>query len=81
MKNVLLVAWALGFGLFPGIAGFPFNLLTLFVPLLLGLIYCVLHRHDWPPRLVPWLLACVAIRQGGGAQVAELKRWRQWSSG
>ena len=63
MKNVLLVACALGFGLFPGVWGFQH--VTLFtviaIPILGGIIYFVLHGQDWPARLVPWLFACVAV--------------------
>jgi len=67
MKNVLLVACALGFGFLPGIADFRYeNLFTLFIPILLGLIYFALNRHDWPPRLVPWLFACVAVGRVAG---------------
>lgn len=63
MKNVLLVAGALGIGLLPAIAGVQHA--TLFtvvaIPVLLGMIYFVLHGQDWPARLVQWLFACVAV--------------------
>jgi len=67
MKNVVLFACALGFGFLPVIAGLPFeNLFTLIaIPILLGMIYFVFHQHDWPPRLVPWLFACVAVGRIG----------------
>ena len=63
MKHVVFVACALGFGILPGIAGLPHeSLLTVAAfGILLGLIYFVLHGQDWPPRLVPWLFACVAV--------------------
>lgn len=63
MKNVLLVACALGFGFLPGVWGFQrVNLfIVVAIPILLGIIYFVLHGQEWPTRLVPWLLACVAV--------------------
>jgi hypothetical protein len=62
MKSVLLIICALGYGFLPGIAHFQYEtLFTLFVPILLGLIYFVLHQYDWPAHLVPWLFVCLAI--------------------
>ena len=62
MKSALLITCALGYGFLPGIANFQYEtLLTLFVAFLLGLIFFVLHQHDWPPRLFPWLFACAAM--------------------
>jgi len=67
MKSVLLVACALRFGLLPAIwRSSDTTLFTLFSPILLGLIYFVFHQHDWPPRLVPWLFACVAVSRIAG---------------
>src|SRR5262245_5301490 len=67
MKSVLLIACALGFGLFPVVWSLPYeNLFTVVVfPILLGLIYFVFHHHDWPPLLVPWLFACIAVGRIG----------------
>lgn len=78
MKNVLLVACALGFGFLPGIADFRYaNLFTLFIPILLGLIYFVFHQHDWPPALVPWLFACVAVGRIGAYSWMNSRHGRQ----
>jgi len=64
MKSVLLVICALAYGFFPAAAEFRYAFVLL--PILLGLIYFVLHQHDWPPRLVPYLFACVAIGRVAG---------------
>jgi len=64
MKSVLLVSCALAYGFFPAVAEFRYAFVLL--PLLLGLIYFALHQHDWPPRLVPYLFACVAIGRVAG---------------
>jgi hypothetical protein len=67
MKAGLQIVCALGFGCLPVIADVRYaTLLTLFVPILLGLIYFVMWRYDWPPQLVPWLFACVAVGRVGG---------------
>jgi hypothetical protein len=67
MKSVLLVVCALGFGFLPAIGDLRYaTLFTLFMPILLGLIHFVLHRHDWPARLVPWLFASIAIGRVAG---------------
>lgn len=67
MKGVLLVICAFGYGLLPAVADFRYvTLFTLFSIPFLGLIYFVLHQHDWPPRLVEWLFACVAAGRVAG---------------
>ena len=67
MKSVLLVACALGLGFLPGILDSSYaTLFTLIIPILLGVIYFVLDRHDWPPSLAPWLFACVAVGRVAG---------------
>ena len=61
MKSLLLVICAGFFGLFPAIAGFPRETVWIVLgPILLGLTYFTLKRHDWPPPLIPWLFACAA---------------------
>ncbi len=61
MKSLLLVICAVFFGLFPAIAGFPRETVWIVLgPILLGLTYFTLKRHDWPPPLIPWLFACAA---------------------
>jgi hypothetical protein len=67
MKSALLVLCALGYGFLPTVFELPYTtLFTLFMPILLGLIYFVLHQHDWPPRIVSWLFACIAISRVAG---------------
>jgi hypothetical protein len=39
---------------------------TLFAGILLGLIYFVLLRVDWPRRIAPWLFAFVALGKVAG---------------
>jgi hypothetical protein len=60
MKIVVFLACAILYGFMPAIADFRYEYLFILFPILLGLIYYVLHGKDWPPRLVPWLLACIA---------------------
>lgn len=67
MKSVLLVICALGYGFLPVVADLQYvTLFTLFIPFLLGLIYFVLHQHDWPRPLVPSLFACMAVGRVAG---------------
>ena len=67
MKSALLVICALGYGFLPVVDEFPYaTLFTLFIPILLGMIYFVLHQHDWPSQLVPWLFACAAAGRVAG---------------
>ena len=61
MKAGLQIICALGFGFLPVIPEFRSTFVLLFVPVLLGLIYFVMWRYDWPPRLAPLLFACVAV--------------------
>ena len=62
MRNVLLILAALAFGFLPAIAAAQYvTLFTLFIPVLLGLIYFVFWRHDWPAFLVPWLFVCAVV--------------------
>ena len=66
MKACLQIVCALGFGLFAGISEFRSNFTLLFFLVSLGLIYFVMLRYDWPPRLVPWIFACVALGRVSG---------------
>jgi hypothetical protein len=78
VKNALLIICALGYGLLPAAAGFesPFVLL---VPVLFGLIYFVLHRHDFGGPLLPWLFACVTVGRVAAYWWLNLKHARQGS--
>lgn len=78
MKNALLIICALGYGLFPVMAELetPFRLL---IPVLLGLIYFVLYRHDFGGRLLPWLFACAAVGRVAAYWWLNLKHARQGS--
>ena len=67
MKRALLVICALGYGVLPAILEAPHvSLFTLFIPVLLGLIYFGFYQYDWPPRLITWLFACIAGGRLGG---------------
>ena len=60
MKSVLLIICAVGYGFVPAAAGFQNPIFIVLVPVSLGAIYFVLHRHDWPMTLVPWLFAFIS---------------------
>ena len=81
MKSVLLVACALGFGFMPAVSGFvPVTALSIVLfPVLLGLIYFVLHGKDWPVDLVPWLFACIAVSRVAAYWWQNSRRGRQGS--
>jgi|SRR5580704_2921284 hypothetical protein len=66
MKAGLLIVASLAYG-FISVEEYRYaTLFTLFVPILLGLVYFVICRVDWPPRLAPWLFACVALGKVAG---------------
>jgi hypothetical protein len=76
-KAVLLVISALGYGFLPAVAELTnVTLLTLFIPILLGLIYFVLHQQDWPPQLVPCLFGCLASGRVAGYLWLNLRHGR-----
>jgi hypothetical protein len=81
MKSVVFVACALGFGFMPAIFGFvPASALSIVIaPVLLGLIYFVLHGKDWPTGLVPWLFACIAVSRVAAYGWLNSRRGRQGS--
>jgi hypothetical protein len=74
MKSVLLIICALGYGFLPGVAQFGYEtLFTLFVPILLGLIYFVFHQHDWPPSPRPVVVRLRGDWEGRRLFVVQLK--------
>jgi hypothetical protein len=79
MRNALLIACALFYGFLPAIWDFQHAILIVLVPILLGLTYFVFHQHDWPPRLVPWLFACVAGGRIGAHWWLNVRHGRQGS--
>ena len=67
MKHELLIVAAFAFGFLPAMAGAPrVTLFTLFVPVIIGLIYFVFWRIDWPGALVPWLFVLAAAGRAIG---------------
>lgn len=61
MKNVLLIVCALFYAFLPAMADFQHAIFILLIPIMLGLVYFVFHRHEWGGPLLPWLFACIAV--------------------
>jgi predicted ferric reductase len=76
MKTVLLVACAFFYAFLPAITDFQHAIFILLVPVMLGLVYFVFHRHEWGGPLLPWLFACTAVGRVAAYRWLNVRRGR-----